>query len=223
MVVFYYLPQPISTVGAALVFIVASITDWLDGWLARKMNQTSEFGAFLDPVADKLLVSVALILLLHRMDNAFITLAAMVVIGREIVVSALREWMAQAGNRASVAVTSLAKLKTGFQMTAIPILLWYPSEPAGEYLRLLGLVLLGIAVVLTLWSMAIYFKVFWPALKAKVLSLKASRSKRVPIDGLTRLTHAAVLPAMVIAVSYFTSSIDSSAVTLKIFTSAMRP
>ncbi len=167
MVLFYYLPQPISTVGAALVFIVASITDWLDGWLARKMNQTSEFGAFLDPVADKLLVSVALILLLHRMDNAFITLAAMVVIGREIVVSALREWMAQAGNRTSVAVTSLAKLKTGFQMTAIPILLWYPSEPAGEYLRLLGIALLGIAVVLTLWSMGVYFKVFLASLKGE--------------------------------------------------------
>jgi CDP-diacylglycerol--glycerol-3-phosphate 3-phosphatidyltransferase len=173
MVLFYYLPQPISTVGAALVFIVASITDWLDGWLARKMNQTSEFGAFLDPVADKLLVSVALILLLHRMDNAFITLAAMVVIGREIVVSALREWMAQAGNRTSVAVTSLAKLKTGFQMTAIPILLWYPSEPAGESLRLLGIVLLGIAVVLTLWSMGVYFKVFLASLKGEGPETKA--------------------------------------------------
>ena len=80
-----------------MVFIVASVTDWFDGWLARRLGQTSQFGAFLDPVADKLLVSVALILLVHRMDNVFITLAAMVVIGREIVISALREWMAQFG------------------------------------------------------------------------------------------------------------------------------
>ncbi|MEL0162767.1 MAG: CDP-diacylglycerol--glycerol-3-phosphate 3-phosphatidyltransferase, partial [Halieaceae bacterium] len=148
MVICYYLPQPISTVGAAMVFIVASVTDWFDGWLARRLGQTSQFGAFLDPVADKLLVSVALILLLHRMDNVFITLAAMVVIGREIVISALREWMAQLGKRASVAVNSIAKLKTGVQMTAIPILLWYPSKPAGEELRLLGLFLLALAVLL---------------------------------------------------------------------------
>ena len=97
MVVCYYLPQPISTVGAAVVFIVAAVTDWFDGWVARRMGQTSQFGAFLDPVADKLLVTVALILLMHRMDNIFITLAGMVVIGREIVISALREWMAQLG------------------------------------------------------------------------------------------------------------------------------
>lgn len=165
MVICYYLPQPISTVGAAMVFIVASVTDWFDGWLARRLGQTSQFGAFLDPVADKLLVSVALILLLHRMDNVFITLAAMVVIGREIVISALREWMAQLGKRASVAVNSIAKLKTGVQMTAIPILLWYPSKPAGEELRLLGLFLLALAVLLTLWSMVIYFRAFLATLK----------------------------------------------------------
>ena len=84
MVLCYYLPQPISTVGAAVVFIVAAVTDWFDGWVARRMGQTSQFGAFLDPVADKLLVTVALILLMHRMDNVFITLAGMVVIGREL-------------------------------------------------------------------------------------------------------------------------------------------
>ena len=173
MVICYYLPQPISTVGAAVVFIVASVTDWFDGWLARRLGQTSQFGAFLDPVADKLLVSVALILLLHRMDNVFITLAAMVVIGREIVISALREWMAQLGKRASVAVNSIAKLKTGVQMTAIPILLWYPSKPAGEELRLLGLFLLALAVLLTLWSMVIYFRAFLATLKEAELDLGA--------------------------------------------------
>ena len=148
-----------------MVFIVASVTDWFDGWLARRLGQTSQFGAFLDPVADKLLVSVALILLLHRMDNVFITLAAMVVIGREIVISALREWMTQLGKRASVSVNSIAKLKTGVQMPAIPILLWYPSEPAGEELKLLGLVLLAAAVLLTLWSMIIYFRAFLATLE----------------------------------------------------------
>ena len=167
IVVIFYLPYDWRYVVVSGIFCLAAATDWLDGWVARKYNQMTAFGAFLDPVADKLLVSVALILLLHRMDNAFITLAAMVVIGREIVVSALREWMAQAGNRTSVAVTSLAKLKTGFQMTAIPILLWYPSEPAGESLRLLGIALLGIAVVLTLWSMGVYFKVFLASLKGE--------------------------------------------------------
>ena len=158
MVVCYYLPQPISTVGAAVVFIVAAVTDWFDGWVARRLGQTSQFGAFLDPVADKLLVTVALILLMHRMDNIFITLAGMVVIGREIVISALREWMAQVGNRASVAVSGIAKVKTGVQMTAIPILIWYPSWPAIEEIRLLGLFLLALAVILTLWSMFYYIK-----------------------------------------------------------------
>ena len=170
MVVCFYLPQPISTIGAAMIFIVASVTDWLDGWLARRMGQTSQFGAFLDPVADKLLVSVALILLLDRMDNVFMTLAAMVVIGREIVISALREWMAQVGKLASVAVSGIAKLKTGFQMTAIPILLWYPSEPAGEKLHLLGVLLLGVAVLLTLWSMTLYLKAFLASLDEEASS-----------------------------------------------------
>ena len=160
MVLCYYLPQPISTVGAAVVFIVAAVTDWFDGWVARRMDQTSQFGAFLDPVADKLLVTVALILLMHRMDNIFITLAGMVVIGREIVISALREWMAQLGKRASVAVSGIAKVKTGVQMTAIPILIWYPSWPAIEEIRLLGLFLLALAVILTLWSMVLYFRAF---------------------------------------------------------------
>ena len=165
MVVCFYLPQPISTVGAAMVFIVASLTDWLDGWLARRMNQMSRFGAFLDPVADKLLVSVALILLVNRMDSMFITVSAMVIIGREIVVSALREWMAQLGDSASIAVTLTAKVKTAVQMTAIPILLWYPSKPAGQELRVLGLMLLAVAVLLTLWSLSSYFKVFLASAK----------------------------------------------------------
>ena len=165
MVLCYYLPQPISTVGAAVVFIVAAVTDWFDGWVARRMGQTSQFGAFLDPVADKLLVTVALILLMHRMDNVFITLAGMVVIGREIVISALREWMAQLGKRASVAVSGIAKVKTGVQMTAIPILLWYPSWPAVEEIRLLGLFLLALAVILTLWSMVLYFRAFLSTLE----------------------------------------------------------
>ena len=120
MVVCYYLPQPISTVGAAVVFIVAAVTDWFDGWVARRMGQTSQFGAFLDPVADKLLVTVALILLMHRMDNVLITLAGMVVIGREIVISALREWMAQLGKQASVAVSGIAKVMIQGSCSSLP-------------------------------------------------------------------------------------------------------
>ena len=129
---------------AAVVFIVAAVTDWFDGWVARRMGQTSQFGAFLDPVADKLLVTVALILLMHRMDNVLITLAGMVVIGREIVISALREWMAQLGKQASVAVSGIAKVKTGVQMTAIPILIWYPSWPRRRGDSIAGAVLAGV-------------------------------------------------------------------------------
>ena len=132
--------------------------------------------AFLDPVADKLLVTVALILLMHRMDNIFITLAGMVVIGREIVISALREWMAQLGKRASMAVSGIAKVKTGVQMTAIPILIWYPSWPAIEEIRLLGLFLLALAVILTLWSMVLYFRAFLSTLEEESADADESAS-----------------------------------------------
>ncbi len=160
LVLLFYLPPPMATWGAAAVFLVAAVTDWLDGWLARRSNQMTAFGAFLDPVADKLIVATALVLLAERFDSGFITVSACVVIGREIVVSALREWMAQLGRRASVAVTNVAKFKTALQMTAIIVLL--TSMPGVGYLPWywLGQALLAIAVVLTLWSMVIYLRVF---------------------------------------------------------------
>lgn len=142
------------------LFILAAITDWLDGYLARKMNITSAFGRFLDPVADKLMVAAALIILVQWHPNIIMSIAAIVIISREIAVSALREWMAELGNRTSVAVSYVGKLKTAFQMIAIIVLLlnW-------ESLEILGYVLMIAAVILTLWSMMIYMKAAWPYLK----------------------------------------------------------
>lgn len=143
-----------------LVFVLAAITDWLDGFLARKMSITSAFGRFLDPVADKLMVAAALIVLVQWHPNIVMAISAIVIISREIAVSALREWMAELGNRTSVAVSYVGKLKTTFQMVAISVLLlnW-------QSLEMLGYVLMIVAVVLTLWSMVIYLKAAWPYLK----------------------------------------------------------
>ncbi|MDO5050318.1 MAG: CDP-diacylglycerol--glycerol-3-phosphate 3-phosphatidyltransferase [Moraxella equi] len=142
------------------VFILAALTDWLDGYLARKLNQSSAFGRFLDPVADKLMVAAALIILVQWHPNIVMAISAIVIISREIAVSALREWMAELGNRTSVAVSYVGKLKTTFQMVAITVLLlnW-------QILETLGYTLMIIAVILTLWSMMIYLKAAWPYLK----------------------------------------------------------
>ncbi len=142
------------------VFVLAAVTDWLDGYLARKMGITSAFGRFLDPVADKLMVAAALIILVQWHPNIVMAISAIVIISREIAVSALREWMAELGNRTSVAVSYVGKLKTTFQMTAITVFLlnW-------QSLETLGYCLMVVAVVLTLWSMFIYLKAAWPYLK----------------------------------------------------------
>lgn len=142
------------------VFVLAAITDWLDGYLARKMNLSSAFGRFLDPVADKLMVAAALIILVQWHPNIVMAMAAIVIISREIAVSALREWMAELGARTSVAVSYVGKLKTTFQMIAITVLLlnW-------QSLEMLGYVLMMVAVLLTLWSMLIYLKAAWPYLR----------------------------------------------------------
>lgn len=160
----YYLPEAWISVStrdyiAAMVFIVAALTDWFDGWLARRWNQTSAFGAFLDPVADKLMVSAALLLLLSigRVDAVI----AFIIIGREITISALREWMAQIGASASVAVSWLGKFKTAAQMVAIPCLLYY-QDIHGISTRWIGAILLIIAAFLTVWSMCYYLKKAWP-------------------------------------------------------------
>lgn len=162
----YYLPEGWLTpagcnVAATSIFIIAAATDWLDGYLARRWRQTSAFGAFLDPVADKLMVAVALIVLvqLGRLD----AILAAIIIGREITISALREWMAQIGAHRSVAVSMIGKIKTTAQMLAIPLLL-YHSPWGGMNIAEIGTWLIYIAAVLTLWSMGYYMRMAWPHL-----------------------------------------------------------
>lgn len=151
-------PQTVN-IAAAAVFSIAGITDWFDGYLARKWKQTSDFGAFLDPVADKLMVAVALILLVHF--NRTFAVFAIVIIGREITISALREWMAQMGRRNSVAVVSLGKFKTAAQIAAIIMLLLKDIPFLGWSLMGIGNVLMLIASVLTIWSMFYYLEMAW--------------------------------------------------------------
>ena len=164
----YYVPEAwLSAVAknwtAMTVFSVAAVTDWFDGWLARRLGRTSAFGAFLDPVADKLLVCAALVLLLElqRID----ALVAIVIIGREIAISALREWMASMGARASVAVHSIGKLKTAAQMVAIPMLLWHQPLFGVVPVERIGTWLAYAAALLTLWSMFYYLRQAWPHLR----------------------------------------------------------
>lgn len=161
-ILLFYMPFSWSYWAASLVFAIAAVTDWLDGYLARRWEQSTPFGAFLDPVADKLMVAVALVLLVAEHSNLWLTLAASIIIGREIVVSALREWMAELGARAHVAVSNLGKWKTAAQMVALVILLANP--PQFTVWVLLGYVLLVIAAVLTLWSMLQYLLAAWPHL-----------------------------------------------------------
>ena len=142
------------------IFLIAAITDWFDGYLARAWNQTSAFGRFLDPVADKLMVAAALVVLVQWHPNVFMVIAAIVIISREITISALREWMAEIGKRANVAVSSIGKWKTTAQMAAITVLLL--RDPRLDWP---GYILLYVAVGLTLWSMIIYLKAAWPYLK----------------------------------------------------------
>lgn len=163
----FYLPDPLMPIGtknvvATSIFVAAAVTDWFDGYLARALGQTSAFGAFLDPVADKLMVAAALILLvqLGRVD----ALIAVVIIGREITISALREWMARVGQSASVAVAYVGKLKTAAQMIAIPLLL-FDAPVQGIDLRLTGEILIYAAAALTLWSMGYYLRRAMPLLR----------------------------------------------------------
>jgi len=160
-VVIYYLPFEWSALVAGAVFCLAAVTDWFDGYLARKLDQMSPFGAFLDPVADKLIVAVSLVVLVDSYSTPWLTLPAVVIIGREIVISALREWMAELGKRASVAVSYVGKVKTALQMLAI--LLLVVAEPWGA-LGWSGVVALYAAAGLTLWSMYEYLKAAWPEL-----------------------------------------------------------
>lgn len=160
----FYLPhdwigQQTVNWSAAIIFVVAAVTDWFDGFLARRWHQTSDFGAFLDPVADKLIVAVALILLV-KLDRT-LALFAMIIIGREITISALREWMAQLGKRGSVAVANIGKFKTTAQMAAIVCLLVDLDDFYGLNLHVIGNTLMFVASVLTIWSMFYYLKMAW--------------------------------------------------------------
>ena len=162
----YYLPVPWANVATTVIFILAGVTDWFDGYLARRLNQTSAFGAFLDPVADKLMVAVALILLMQTHPTAWMAIPAAVIIGREIAVSALREWMAELGQRAHVAVSFLGKYKTALQMLAL-IMLLYHEPLLGLPTPMIGFALLYAATALTLWSMFAYLETAWTVLRAK--------------------------------------------------------
>ena len=172
MVMFYYLPgaeYEWKYFATAFVFWFAAITDALDGYLARKLDQSTPFGAFFDPVADKVMVAVALVLAVDDYANLWVTVPAMIIIGREIVISALREWMAEMGNRADVAVSMVGKYKTAAQMLALIGLLWHPNEfwvfegwLLGPLLDFATYAFLYSATALTIWSLLIYFKAAWP-------------------------------------------------------------
>ena len=157
LVIFFYIPWEYSNIATTFIFIVAAITDWLDGYLARKMQVETKFGAFLDPVADKIMVAFVLVLLVQTEASVWMTLPAAIIIGREITISSLREWMAEIGQRATVKVSHIGKWKTTAQMIAIGCLL-YSDELIGISMQLLGLVMLYIAAILTLWSMVSYLK-----------------------------------------------------------------
>lgn len=164
VVLVYYLPVPWAGPAAGLLFGLAGVTDWLDGYLARRLDQTSNFGAFLDPVADKLIVSTALLVLVQNDPTVVLAMVAAIIIGREITVSALREWMSELGARAHVSVTFFAKWKTTLQMFGIGFMLF--EQPAfGLPIYSIGVGLLIIAAGLTLWSMADYLKAAWPVMR----------------------------------------------------------
>src|SRR3990167_1577933 len=161
-IICFYLPFTDAHIFAAFIFALACITDWLDGYLARKLQQTSPFGAFLDPVADKLLVASSLVMLVGSPDLKYISIPAIIIVGREIVISALLEWMAEIGSRTSVAVGYIGKVKTFMQMLAIILLLAF--KPSVSYLGVIAVVLLYLAAIMTVWSMILYLKVAWPKL-----------------------------------------------------------
>jgi CDP-diacylglycerol---glycerol-3-phosphate 3-phosphatidyltransferase len=182
MVLVFYLPFRWHNLTAAVVFTLAGVTDWLDGYLARRLNLTSQFGAFLDPVADKLMVAVTLFMLVetHRggWPGVVMAITSAIIVGREISISALREWMAEIGMRATVRVAFLGKLKTAMQMVALVVLILQHEKDA-EALRLyhIGEGLLVIAGVLTIWSGLYYLRAAWPALHGEAPALTPGQDR----------------------------------------------
>lgn len=180
LVIFFYLPVPWAHLSATILFALASMTDWLDGYLARHLKQTTKLGAFLDPVADKLMVCIALVLIVAEpttfqfvsvkssvwsIPTPFITIPVAVIVAREIIVSALREWMAEIGKRTSVAVSTMGKVKTAIQMMALMVLL-YCENRTNVSVVFVGYALLYISAVLTIWSMLVYLKAAWKQLNS---------------------------------------------------------
>ena len=167
VVVMFYAPYEHARPVAAILFGIAAVTDLIDGWIARRFNQMSRFGEFLDPVADKLMVVIVLVMLVQAQSSLWEDIIAMIIIGREITVSALREWMATVGARATVRVQFSGKLKTTFQMFGIAFMVW--QEPLfGIDIYAVGYVLLILAAILTIYSMLAYLKAAWPSLKESV-------------------------------------------------------
>ena len=164
LALFYLLPYPWADPAACAAFALAGITDSLDGYYARKLGQTSRLGEFLDPVADKLIVAAALVLIVSKDPRWFVVIVAVVIIGREIAVSALREWMAEIGARGRIKVSVLAKYKTIMQIVGLSLLL-FRQNLIGIPTYKVGLVLTAIAAVLTLWSMVQYLRLAWPELR----------------------------------------------------------
>jgi CDP-diacylglycerol--glycerol-3-phosphate 3-phosphatidyltransferase len=164
VVILYYLPFWWAHPAAGIGFALAGITDTLDGYFARKLGLTSRLGAFLDPVADKLIVAAALVLIVSDDSRWFVVIMAIVIIGREIAVSALREWMAEIGARGRIKVSQLAKYKTIMQITGLSMMLFH-HPLLGIAIYKLGVVLTAIAAVLTLWSMILYLRLAWPELR----------------------------------------------------------
>jgi len=164
LVVFFYMEVSWANWATSIIFSIAALTDWLDGYIARKYDLESKFGAFLDPVADKLMVATTLVLLVQHHPTAYFAVPAAIIIGREITISALREWMAEIGARSTVQVAGLGKWKTGFQMAAL-IMLLFRESLLGLPVFEMGHVCLWIAAVLTIWSMVNYLRAAWPMMR----------------------------------------------------------
>ena len=164
-----------SYLATAVLFGLAAFTDWLDGYLARRLDQTTPFGAFLDPVADKLIVVTALVLLIGHHSNLWLTIPGLVIVGREIVISALREWMAEMNRSVAVAVSMLGKIKTTLQMIAIAVLLANPPDLESVWV-MIGYVLVYVAAFMPLWSMAVYLGAAWPTIQQGLENRKKVRN-----------------------------------------------
>lgn len=174
-VVIYIWPGDSAYLVAAVLFGLAAATDWLDGYLARRLNQTTPFGAFLDPVADKLIVVSALVVLMAEHSTIWLTLPGLIIVGREIMISALREWMAEMNSSVTVAVSVLGKVKTTLQMVAIAVLLALPPESTAAIV-FIGYGLLYVAALMTLWSMSLYLQAAWPTLKQGLETAKGVKT-----------------------------------------------